>query len=131
MIKFKEYLHLYKTMSIKNYVNEMNLINAEIKRVSAHLKNLRKKSKELEEYIVIFLKQKDQPGLKYDNTAIIVETKAKRTSKKKSEAEIDALRVLEENGVEDPRKVLQEIIEARKGYEVEQKKLKIKKINRK
>lgn len=131
MIKFKEYLHLYKTMSIKNYVNEMNLINAEIKRVSAHLKNLRKKSKELEEYIVIFLKQKDQPGLKYDNTAIIVETKAKRTSKKKSEAEIDALRVLEENGVENPQKVLQEIIEARKGYEIEQKKLKIKKINRK
>lgn len=118
-------------MSIKNYVNEMNLINAEIKRVSAHLKNLRKKSKELEEYIVIFLKQKDQPGLKYDNTAIIVETKAKRTSKKKSEAEIDALRVLEENGVENPQKVLQEIIEARKGYEIEQKKLKIKKINRK
>lgn len=117
-------------MSIKTYVNELNQINIEIKRVSQHLRTLRKKSKEMETYIVDYLKMKDQPGLKYDNTAILVETKSKRVAKKKSDAEEDIIRLLEDHGIDDPRSVLQEIAEAKKGQEIEQNKIKIKKIKK-
>ena len=113
---------------IKSYVNELNQINAEIKHISSHLRNLRKKSKEVEENIIMYLRQKEQPGLKYNGTAIIVESKPKRATKKKVEMERDTLRVLEEHGIEDPQSVLQEIIDARRGQETEQDKIKIKKL---
>jgi len=117
---------------IKSYVNELNQIKDEIKHVSTHLRILRKKSKQMEQYIIDYLKQKDQPGVKYDNTAIILESKPIRTSKKKSEIEEDAIRVLEEHGIDNPQVVLQELLEARRGYERDQDKIKIKKIkNRK
>lgn len=116
---------------IKSYVNELNVINAEIKRVSTHLRGLRKKSKEMEEYIINYLRQKDQPGLKYNDTAIVVETKPKRTAKKKAEAEEDAIRILEDYGIDDPKSVLKELLEARRGYEISYDKIKIKRINRK
>ena len=113
---------------IKSYVNELNQINAEIKHVSSHLRILRKKSKEMEEYIIAYLRQKDQPGVKYNGTAIIVESKPKRATKKKVEMEQDTLRVLEYHGIEDPKAVLEEIMEARRGHETEQDKIKIKKL---
>jgi len=113
---------------IKSYVNELNQINAEIKHVSCHLRTLRKKSKEVEENIIIYLRQKDQPGLKYNGTAILVESKPKRTAKKRVEMEEDSLRVLEDRGIDDPQAVLKEIMEARRGCETEQDRIKIKKI---
>ena len=80
----------------------------------------------MEALIIDFLKNKEQPGLKFNNTAIVVETKTKKISKKKSDQEKDALRVLEEYGIGDPQMVLREILEARQGEQVEHSKIKLK-----
>ena len=117
-------------MSIKSYVNELKTLNVEIKRVSTHLRNLRKKSKEMEEHIELYLIEKDQPGLQHNGTAIIVESKPKRISKKKLEAEEDAIRILEYHGIDNPKSVLEEVLEARKGEQILCNKIKIKKIKK-
>jgi hypothetical protein len=115
-------------MSIQNEINELTQVNAEIKRLSLQLRTLRKRAKDIESNVIDFLQQKDQPGLKYQNKAIILETKEKRSTKKRSEQEADAINVLSKYDISEPDKVLKEILESRKGSSKEISKLKIKQI---
>ena len=117
-------------MSIKGDVNELKQINTEIKRVSEHLRNLRKMAKEIETRIINYLSEKEQPGLKYKGNAIILENKLKREHKKNKDKQEDALKVLKNYGIENPDEVLSEIMEARKGEKIEQQKIKFKNIEK-
>lgn len=115
-------------MSIKGEVNELKNINVEIKRVSLYLRNLRQQAKDSEKRIIDYLNEKEQPGLKYEGNAILVENKTKRKIRKKTELQEDALRILRENGVHNASSVLEELMESRKGESVDHQKLKIKKL---
>lgn len=113
--------------SIKTDVQELESIRAEIKSLNLRRKNLREKEKSVEARIREFLESRDQPGVKHNGTAIILEQKEKRTSKKPKERDSDAMSVLEKYGVRDSEKVLREIMEARKGDPVTSAKLKVQK----
>lgn len=115
-------------MSIKADINELNQVNAEIKRLGDLGRTLKKQAKVIESRILEYLQSKEQPGVKFNDTAIIVENKVKRGSKKTAERENDAIRILEDNGIDNAKQVLNQILEARKGDEEEIKKIKIKKI---
>jgi len=115
-------------MSIKNDIVELDQINTEIKRLYTEMRVLRKRAKNIEDRILIYLKEKDQPGLKYNNTAVVVENKDRALPKKKSESEHDIIRVLRDNGVDDPLSVYKQINEAKKGEIVEKQKLRFKKL---
>lgn len=115
-------------MSIKGDVNELKQINAEIKRLSARTRNLRSQAAEVEQRIINYLNEKEQPGLKYSGTAIVVESKPKRMAKKKTEREEDAIRILRDHGVHNANDVLEELLEARRGDPVEHQRIKIKKL---
>jgi hypothetical protein len=114
--------------SIQSYVSELKNLNIELKRVNKNAFDIRKKIKEVEKNIIEYLREKEQPGVKYQDMAIIVENKTKRANKKKKDIEEDSIRILEENGIRDPKNVLDKILDARKGDEVENKKIKIKKL---
>jgi hypothetical protein len=114
-------------MSIQGKVNELNSIKTELKNLRDRGSVLRKKAKDIEEDIEKYLDMKDQPGLKYKGTAIIREMTMKRLMKKKADARTDAIYVLEKYGVEDPSKVFDEVMDARKGDPTEKSKLKFKK----
>jgi hypothetical protein len=116
-------------MSIKGDVNELNLINAEIKQLGTRSRTLRKKAKEVEARIITYLNEKEQPGLKYNGTAIVIENKNKRASKKSKDREFDALQILKNNGIQNARDILDEIMEARKGQSIPNQKIKIKKLS--
>lgn len=116
---------------IKSNFNELNQINTEIKRISEVLRRLRARAKEVEQNILQYLESKEQEGVKYDGTVVLVESKTKRVSKKKKEVEEDSINVLREHGIENPERVLQEILEARRGEAVQNQKLKIKKLKNK
>tara|TARA_B110000908_G_C10001417_1_gene334295 strand:+ start:229 stop:600 length:372 start_codon:yes stop_codon:yes gene_type:complete len=118
-------------MSIQGKVNELNSIQNELKSLRIRGATLRKRAKQIEEEIDEYLDLKEQPGLKYKGTAIIRETATKRRVKKKVEQRSDALYVLERHGVESPEKILDEIMEARRGSPTEHRKLKFKKIKKK
>ena len=63
--------------SIQGNVQELKEINVEIKRLQNETKKLKKRGQELEKFIISYLNEKEQPGLKYQNTAILIENKAK------------------------------------------------------
>jgi hypothetical protein len=117
-------------MSIQGSVNELKQLYAEIKLRSKELRKLREQSKRVEDGIISFLKEKEHLGVKYQDIAIVLDNKTKRTYKKKTEKESDAIRVLEEHGVRSPKRVLSEINNAQKGDEIVQQKIKLEKIEK-
>ena len=125
--------YFYKKMSIQGTMNEMEDISREIARNSKRNSELRKIYKRLEVEVLKYFAEKDEVGVRYTNKnnktiAVIVENKIKREGKKVKDAERDASLVLEEYGIEsvDALKVLKKIAEAKKGEEVDSKKIKIK-----
>ena len=113
---------------IRGIVNEFQQLKIEIDMRSKEMRKLRKRKKELEKEISIFIKDKNQPGLKHRDIAIIPEGKPKRLYKKKEERENDGKYILEKYGISDSRRVLNELLEAMKGDPVESDKIKIKKL---
>ena len=105
-------------------VYELKQINTEIKRLQNVIKDLRKRASSLETSIVNYLNEKDQKGIKYEGSALILENKIRRVSKSKQKAEEDCCRILRENGVSNPQDVLTQIIESRKGESIKHHKLK-------
>jgi hypothetical protein len=114
-------------MSIKTDVVALQEIRKEIKLLNDKKRTLKEREKNLEQKIAEYLKAKEQPGVKHQGTAIILEEKEKCGNKKAKERDIDAINVLEKHGVNDPSKVLKELLQARKGDPVLKESLKIKK----
>jgi hypothetical protein len=115
-------------MSITSYVDEYQSINLEIKRTLNILRNLRKKNKVVEEKILDYLTKKDQPGVIYKNMEIKIDIKPKLRQKKNNEKDIEAIHILEENGIHNGEKVLKQILDSRKGSPKQIQKLTFKKM---
>jgi hypothetical protein len=114
-------------MSIKSDVLELNMLRSEIKSLKLKIKSLREKEKAAEKRISDFLKSRDQPGVKFQGTAVILEEKSKSIPKKNKEKDADSIAVLQRLGVEEPEKALLEILAARKGESFTLEKLKVAK----
>lgn len=114
--------------TIVSYINELQSINKAISENNKKNASLRKRAKHIEKEIAEYLEEKDQPGVKFQNVAIVVEKKPKWTTKKKKDREEDSLRILEDYGVTESRAALEDLMRVRKGEEFEDKKIKIKKI---
>uniref|UniRef100_A0A6C0EM10 Host-nuclease inhibitor protein n=1 Tax=viral metagenome TaxID=1070528 RepID=A0A6C0EM10_9ZZZZ len=114
-------------MSIKSDVLELESIRAELASLNIRRKKLKEKEREAETRIQDYLRSKQQTGVKYQGTAILVEEKEKRASKSNKIRDADAKCVLERYGITEPDRVLKELMEARKGEPIPNSKLKIKK----
>lgn len=115
-------------MSIKNYVDELESINLEIKRNNMRNKQLRTRAKELEKNISEYLYSKNQTGLKYKGQAILVESKEVRTAKKKKEKQEDVISLLSQLGVSNPSDAYVKLLDIQKGEVVEKQKIKFAKL---
>jgi hypothetical protein len=118
-------------MSIQAKVDELNSVKTELKSLRLRSAHLRSISSKIEEEINNYLEQKDQQGIKYKGTAITRQTLYKRSSKNKSESRIDSIKILENNGVKNPEKVYDEMLEAKLGHKKYQTKLKFTAIKEK
>ena len=96
-------------MSIQNYVNELKDINTEIKRLKGVTSDLKKRSMQIEKNIISYLNEKNIPGVKDKDTAIIIENKKKRISVSKKSAEQESIKILESHGIMNAKNVLNEI----------------------
>lgn len=114
--------------SIQNNVKELKDINTEIKRLQIETKKLKKRAQDIEKNILSYLNEKEQPGLKYQNTAIIIENKAKRITRSKKDVDGNAIRILEEVGIPNAREILNKITESRKGEQIQMQKVKLQNI---
>ncbi len=82
-------------MSIQNYVNELKEINTEIKRLKGVTSELKKRSIQIEKNIISYLNEKNIPGVKDKDTAIIIENKKKRINVSKKNAEQESIKILD------------------------------------
>ena len=117
-------------MSIVNFINELQSIKLAITKHNQENASLRKRAKIIEQQITEYLESKDQPGVKFQDTAIIVDKQQKYSYKSKKDTEEDSLKILEDHGISNPKEILQELFYARKGNEIETTKIKIKKIKK-
>jgi hypothetical protein len=115
-------------MSIQSYVIELERIKTELKFLNEKKRKLKSREQELENNIASFLKSKQQTGVKYQDSKIILEKKEKRVNKKNKDKDMDSINILMTYGLNDPQKVLNEILEARKGEKIQTDKLKIQKL---
>lgn len=115
-------------MSVSGDVNELNQLDNEIKRVQSHLKELRIRKQTVESRIIDYLQQKNQPGVKYKGKALVLENKTKRINKSKVNKETDAISILSQYDIPEPEKVLEKILESRRGQAQEVTAIKIKTI---
>ena len=123
-------------MSIRSQVMELERVQYEIKRLYASIKNWRVKEAEIKANKAKYLEVKEQPGVKWRaasgvQKALVAEQKEVPTRKKPKEQIADAIAVLENYHVENPEKVLEEILAARQGEKIVKKKLKLVKLRKK
>lgn len=118
-------------MSIVSNINELQSINVAISKNNKENSNLRKRKKIIEQQIAEYLDSKEQPGVKFQDTAIIIDKMTKWSYKNKKDKEEDSIKILEEYGVSNAKEALCELLKVRKGDETETKKIKIKKIKTK
>lgn len=102
-------------MSIQGYVTELQGLKNELKNLNKKRADTLKKIREVESKISEFLKEKQQPGVKYQGTAIILEQKEKPGKKKNKDRDLDAISVLKDCGIEDAENIFKKLMEARKG----------------
>lgn len=117
--------------SIKSYITELKSINTEIKRHQDAMKVLKKKADEAKKNIASYLQEKEQEGVKYNDVAVVLENKEKRTGKKVKDRDTDAIKVLEDYGIRDAETALTRILEARRGEKIAHTDIKIQKIKTK
>ena len=113
---------------IKGNLVELHHIEQEIRRLSKELKTFRTRKKGLEDSILTFIKDTNQPGIKYKGIAIVPKTKNTRKYKKKADKEKDGTYILEKYGIQNSDKILKELVEAMKGEEESVEKLKVSRI---
>lgn len=108
-------------------VTELKELSTEVKNRSKELTKLRKRKEELEKKICDFLTEKDQPGVKYKDVAVILEkNKYKRLPKKKAQKEEDCVNLLKHYGISNAEKICSEFFETMKGEEIPKNALRLK-----
>jgi hypothetical protein len=117
------------TARIANDMKELKTINNEIKRLCILLKNLREKKKQIEDHILSFLKQEEQPGLKFQEMVVLSGERKIRDRKQRDQKEQDIITLLENAGVSNAKETYNNILDAMKGEQHVVPTLKIKNTN--
>lgn len=112
--------------SIAGTVSELAEINKELKRQRQKVKELNLRKKELENTILSFLRETNQPGVKYRGLRIEKADKITHARVKKTEKLQAWESVLRNNGVTNVDDVVDELLEAMTGPEKTEPKLTIK-----
>jgi len=107
-------------------MRELKEIVAELKIINAKAKELRGKKKDLESRIMEYLEETEAPGLRYKDLVVLKSETTIHSRKKKKDKEEGMIKVLEDLGVDDPKKALDQLKNAMVGEEKSETKLKIK-----
>ena len=99
-------------MSIRGYVNELEGIKREISMNLKRNRELRQRSNQLEKYIADYLKERNQPGVKLNETAVVVKEVTRRRQKNKSDFKESQLSVLAHHNIPNPELILEKLREA-------------------
>jgi hypothetical protein len=104
-------------MSIQADLDELSNLNIEISRLQDTLRVYRNQKKRVEERVIAFLKEQETHGVRYNNQAVLLETKNFRNKKRKADKIQDLAGVLRRHGITNPDGILRDILEAQRGNE--------------
>lgn len=104
-------------MSIQADLDELSNLNIEISRLQDALRLYRNQKKRVEERVIAFLKEQETHGVRYNNQAVLLETKNFRNKKRKADKIQDVAGVLRRHGITNPDSILHDILEAQRGNE--------------
>lgn len=110
---------------VKGYVEEIKSIDVELKQLRKKTKELNQRKKDLELKIIDYLKEKGQPGVKYNGVAIVLHDKNKTKPKKAKEKREEVLALLESHGLDNAEDITDELFASIKGEQTTYSGLKI------
>ena len=87
------------TEQVAGWVRELRDITAELRLINARAKEFRQRKVQLEALIMDYLKKNNQPGIKCNETIILLDEKNATARKKAKEKEQSAVDVLRKNGI--------------------------------
>lgn len=111
------------TSAVKNYIDEYNNLNTEIKRLYNSIREFNDRKKVIEEKIIDYITQQQSQGIKYNEKAIVLQTKKTTKRKKKMEKMGDIEKILNQNGITNTENVIKDIFAALAGPKEEKQKL--------
>jgi hypothetical protein len=103
-------------MSIQKDLDELNMINIEVRRLQESLRTFRKQKQVIEERVIQFLKEQETHGVRYNDQAVLLESKAIRNKKRKNDKLNDLTSVLRKHGIQKNDTLLNDILEAQRGH---------------
>lgn len=114
--------HLQELESLHS---EKDSLQTELKRIKIRLKALGDREAVLEENLQTYCRETGKPGVRYNNTIVMLETKTVRARKKKAQQRADQAEVLRSRGINPDDTLLNALEEARRGEAVETQRLKV------
>lgn len=114
------------TSDIARYIDEIENIKYEISRFRQGIKKLKDRQKTIENELQKYIREKNQPGFKYNNTIVTLDNRNKlkrKTKKQKQEDQIQALKTL---GISNPNEVIQALNKSGKGNVIKYEAVKIR-----
>lgn len=111
---------------IQDEMKELKAVEAQIKSLSEKTKELKSRKKELTASILDWLVKTDRPGCMYEELVVLRGEGKARSQMKKKEKEAAAIRVLEEQGVQQPERLYESLKTAMAGEREMEPKLSIK-----
>mgnify|MGYP003328252247 CR=1 FL=1 len=124
------FLIINMTSEIARYLDEIENIKYEIGRFKLGIKKLKARQADIEKELQKYIREKNQPGFKYNNIVVTLDNRNKikrKTKKQKEEDQIEALRKL---GITNPNEVIQVLAKSGKGNVVEYESVKIKNLKK-
>jgi len=111
---------------IARYIDEIENIKYEISRFRQGIKKLKDRQKTIENELQKYIREKNQPGFKYNNIIVTLDNRNKlkrKTKKQKQEDQIQALKTL---GIPNPNEVIQALNKSGKGNVIKYEAVKIR-----
>lgn len=102
-------------MSLQRDLEELKTLETEIKSIRKKLAEYNKQKSLIEGRVIEFLKSQETQGVRYQNTAIVLEDRCVRAKKRKVEKFKDIKSVLAKHGYPENEAMIGEILEAQRG----------------
>jgi hypothetical protein len=112
--------------TVVSLMNELKNINIEIQRLNSSLKTIKDRKKTIEGKLTSYFEKQNKPGAKTQDMVVVVQESVRRPVKPKEQKEEDVISILNGAGVQNPKELYENIINAMKGEEKRKATLKIK-----
>ena len=100
---------------IKEKLAELDTVNTELDKFAPLVNELRRKKKELDQFVQDYLKDHNYKVLRHNGKLITLKDTTRRTRKKLNVKKQDCETILSKYGIRDAKKAVEELMEAQKG----------------